>query len=88
LSQGSTGATSANSSDADKICTPDAQQSWGSSGWQSSLSSGSGKSWLQPSSSFVNISQGGINAPLLQPCGSLPLSLERNLHGQGRSFSP
>lgn len=84
LSQGSTDVTSANSSDADDICcVPDVQQGWGPSGWQSS-----GQTRLRPSSSFVNISQGGINAAQLQPRGSLPLSVERNLHVQGRSCNP
>jgi hypothetical protein len=86
LSQGSTSATSARSSNTDEICMPDAHQGWEPAGWQSSLSSGQTR--LRPSSSFVHISQGGIHAPQLQPCGSWPVSLERNLHVQGRSFSP
>jgi hypothetical protein len=37
---------------------------------------------LSTSTSFVNISQAGISAPLLQPRGSLPLAVERSLNSQ------
>lgn len=79
------GVMSQESSDSGAACEPVEPAAWQAE----RISSSQGR--LRPSNSFVNISQGGISAPLLQQCASLPLSVERKLHTlshQRSAFSP
>jgi hypothetical protein len=70
--------TSRTSSDPDH----DIHTHWSYALVQDSASVGRHLSRLSTSTSFVNISQAGITAPLLQPRGSLPLAVERSLSSQ------
>lgn len=70
--------TSRTSSDPER----DVLTQWSHAVVQDSASIGRSQGRLSTSTSFVNISQAGISAPLLQPRGSLPLAVECSLNLQ------